>query len=122
MGRGAYNVSVRRDTTSGRPPGDADDEEPFDPEAVVEMPVTDVLDLHTFAPREVAALVHDYLDECVARGFAEVRVVHGKGTGTLRRIVHSVLDRHPAVAGYRLADGARGAWGATLVTLRPRKP
>jgi dsDNA-specific endonuclease/ATPase MutS2 len=48
-----------------------------------------------------------------------VRIVHGKGTGTLRRIVHGVLDGHPAVAGYKLADERSGAWGATLVELHP---
>jgi len=81
------------------------------------MEITDELDLHTFRPNEVADLVPDYLDECVARGFAEVRIVHGKGKGTLRRIVHAALDRHPAVESYVLA-GASGGWGATLVRLR----
>lgn len=80
--------------------------------------LTDVLDLHTFAPRDVKALVGDYVDEAVARGWTEVRIIHGKGVGTLRTIVHAVLDRHPAVVSYRLADGHRGGgWGATVVTL-----
>jgi DNA-nicking Smr family endonuclease len=91
--------------------GDGEDEE-------VEWQITDQLDLHTFAPAEVAELVPDYLDECVARGFREVRIVHGKGTGTLRRIVHAALARHPAVDGFALAPGPRGGWGATLVRLR----
>ena len=90
--------------------------------APVEVPITDVLDLHTFAPREVAGLVADYLEECAARGFAAVRIIHGKGTGTLRRIVHGVLGRHPAVVAYSLADGSGGGWGATLVTLRTPAP
>jgi dsDNA-specific endonuclease/ATPase MutS2 len=96
---------------------DDDDEEPELPE-VVEVAIGPELDLHTFAPADVAELVADYLDECAARGFAEVRIVHGKGTGTLRRIVHGVLDRHAAVAGYALAEGRRGGWGATVVRLR----
>lgn len=79
--------------------------------------LTDVLDLHTFSPRDVKALVGDYVDEAVARGWAEVRIIHGKGVGTLRTIVHAVLDKHPAVISYRLADGHRGGWGATIVTL-----
>jgi dsDNA-specific endonuclease/ATPase MutS2 len=95
-----------------------DDDEPDLPD-VVEVPITDELDLHTFAPREVAALVADYLDECVTRGFTEVRIVHGKGIGALRRTVHAVLSRHPAVAGFALAGGARGGWGATIVRLAP---
>ena len=80
--------------------------------------VTDELDLHTFAPRDVAALIPDYIDECVERGFDEVRIIHGKGVGTLRRIVHAALERHPAVASYALGDHARGGWGATVVRLR----
>ena len=83
----------------------------------VEWELGDELDLHTFLPRDVAALVPDYIDECVARGFAEVRIVHGKGQGTLRRIVHAALERHPQVVGYALAPATRGGWGATLVEL-----
>ena len=97
---------------------DDDDGDDFDPEAVVELPITDELDLHTFAPRDVGDLVAGYLDECVTRGFRTVRIVHGKGIGELRRLVHAVLDRHGAVASYALADAARGGWGATLVQLK----
>lgn len=94
-----------------------DDDEPLMPD-VIEVPITDELDLHTFAPRDVKDLVEHYLDECQTRGFTEVRIVHGKGTGVLRRTVHAVLDRHPAVERYQLADGGRGSWGATIVCLR----
>jgi dsDNA-specific endonuclease/ATPase MutS2 len=96
-------------------PADDDDDLP----EVVDVPITDELDLHTFSPREVGALVADYLDECVARGFTEVRIIHGKGTGALRRTVHAVLERHPAVAGFTLGGASRGDWGATLVRLAP---
>jgi hypothetical protein len=92
------------------------DEGEADP--AISLEIDGELDLHTFAPSDVASLVPDYLDECVARGIAEVRIVHGKGRGTLRRIVHAALDRHPEVASYQLAGGARGGWGATLVWLR----
>ena len=85
---------------------------------MIDIPIEDSLDLHTFHPRDVKELVTDWLEEVRARGFAEVRIVHGKGTGTLRRIVHAVLDRHPAVQEYRLADEARGGWGATMVRIR----
>lgn len=89
------------------------------PEDVVELPINGVLDLHTFRPAEAEDLVANYLDECRAHGILEVRIIHGKGTGTLRRIVHSVLDRRTDILHYALAgDGA--SWGATLVTLRPR--
>jgi dsDNA-specific endonuclease/ATPase MutS2 len=64
--------------------------------------------------------VEEYVRAAQEAGFAVVRIVHGKGTGTLRRIVHAVLDRHPAVQAYRLAGAASGSWGATLVELKPR--
>lgn len=101
------------DDTLERDEGDAALDE------VVELPIDGTLDLHTFRPGEVAELVADYVDECRSRGILEVRIVHGKGTGTLRRIVHSALERHPAVIGYRLAGHGRGSWGATLAELRP---
>jgi dsDNA-specific endonuclease/ATPase MutS2 len=85
---------------------------------VVEVEITDELDLHTFHPRDVKELVGDYLDECVARGFEQVRIIHGKGIGNLRRIVHSVLDAHPAVHDYSLGGAGGGEWGATRVRLK----
>ena len=91
--------------------------EPAD-EFAQELPIDGVLDLHTFHPREVKELVPDYLEECRRRGITEVRIIHGKGTGSLRDLVHAVLKRHPHVTGYALA-GDRSGWGATLVTLAP---
>jgi dsDNA-specific endonuclease/ATPase MutS2 len=82
--------------------------------------LADELDLHTFQPRDCADVVDEYLRAAQQAGMTLVRIIHGKGTGTLRRIVHGVLDRHPAVARYALGDAASGSWGATLVELRPR--
>jgi DNA-nicking Smr family endonuclease len=88
-----------------------------DDHPVAELPIDGELDLHAFRPEDVAELVHDYLDECVRRGIFEVRIVHGKGKGTLRRTVHAQLERRTDVLEVRLAPEERGGWGATLVTL-----
>jgi len=88
---------------------------------VVELPIDGVLDLHGFDPREVKALVEAWLDECASRGILELRIIHGKGTGTLRRTVHALLEKRPDVASFTLASGDRGGWGATLVTRVPQK-
>ncbi len=81
------------------------------------MEINGVLDLHTFRPRDIPQLIPDYIDECLARNITELRIIHGKGTGTLRRMVHAVLARHPAVRGFRTAPENAGGWGATLVDL-----
>ena len=91
-----------------------------EPGDAVEPPLTDELDLHTFQPRDCADVVAEYLEAARDAGLPRVRIVHGKGTGALRRIVHAVLDRHPAVRNYRLAGEHGGGWGATVVELLPR--
>ncbi len=85
----------------------------------VQMPITGELDLHTFRPKEIGDLVPTYLSECRDRGILEVRVVHGKGIGNLRRSVHAILSRMPEVQSFGLAGEANGGWGATVVVLRP---
>lgn len=83
----------------------------------IEYPIDGVLDLHAFDPRDVKDLVPEYLRACRERGILRVRVIHGKGTGALRRTVHAVLDRLPDVASYRLAGDDASGWGATVVFL-----
>jgi len=86
-------------------------------EEPVNYPIDGFLDLHQFAPGDAKELVGDYLDACRGKGVLEVRIVHGKGTGTLRRVVHSVLAGRDDVESFKLAADASG-WGATMVLLR----
>lgn len=89
-------------------------------EAELAQQLTDELDLHAFAPRECADVVTEYLHAAREAGFERVRVIHGKGIGNLRRIVESVVEKHPAVRSFQLA-GSDGGWGATAVELHPRE-
>lgn len=84
----------------------------------MELPIDGTLDLHAFRPADVGSLLPEWLDACRSRGILEVRVVHGKGTGALRRSVEAILARSPAVASFRAAGEETGGWGATLATLR----
>jgi DNA-nicking Smr family endonuclease len=94
------------------PPDDRAEGEP------VPLPLDGTLDLHAFAPADVGDLVPEWLAASHAAGLRELRIVHGKGTGALRRSVEAILSRHPLVVSYRAAGEGRGGWGATLVTLR----
>ena len=87
-------------------------------EAPVPLPITGELDLHTFRPADLGELIPTYLAECAARNLKDVRIVHGKGTGTLRTTVHSLLRKSPLVKSFCLGDERTGSWGATRVTLR----
>jgi DNA-nicking Smr family endonuclease len=78
----------------------------------VEMPIEGTLDLHTFRPEEVKDLVQDYIAACRERGILQVRIIHGKGIGTLREIVHGTLSRMPEVGSYKLAGEEAGGWGS----------
>jgi DNA-nicking Smr family endonuclease len=83
----------------------------------VDLPLDGTLDLHTFRPGDVKDLVPEWLAACQAHGLRQVRIVHGKGTGALRRTVEAILARSPLVSAWRTADEAGGGWGATLVDL-----
>jgi DNA-nicking Smr family endonuclease len=88
------------------------------PDAPVEIPVEDALDLHSFRPADVRSVVEEYLQAAHARGFTEVRLIHGRGIGVQRAVVQSLLASHPLVVGYADAPEDRGGRGATLVRLR----
>ena len=79
-----------------------------------EVPIEDSIDLHTFQPREIAEVVEEYLYQALAKGFREVRIIHGRGIGVQREIVRSILERHPDVKDFRDAPDR----GSTYVTLR----
>lgn len=83
------------------------------------LEITDVLDLHAFSPPDVGEVVEAYLEEAHARGFTQVRIVHGKGIGVQRERVRAILRRTPWVVHYEEAPPEAGSWGATVAWLRP---
>jgi dsDNA-specific endonuclease/ATPase MutS2 len=93
-----------------------DEEEKYYPE-VVHLEVTDVFDLHSVPARDVQESVEAYLEEARNKGFRHVRVIHGKGIGTRREMVRSVLSRTPFVTSFEDAPLEAGGWGATVATL-----
>jgi dsDNA-specific endonuclease/ATPase MutS2 len=84
----------------------------------VRIPITEVFDLHTVQPKEVAAVVEAYLEEANRLGMKAVRIIHGRGIGVQRQIVRAVLARTPYVISYADAPPAAGGWGATVARLR----
>lgn len=91
------------------------DEDPFDEPVVME--IGDVIDLHTIPPKQVKAVVEEYLTEARARRFAYVRIIHGKGIGAQRAMVRKILDRTPFVIRYYDAPPEAGGLGATIAEL-----
>jgi len=100
--------------------GDDDDEvDPYNPfPDPVTIEITDVIDLHTIAPRDVKRVVEEYLLEAQAKGFRSVRIIHGKGIGVQREIVRTVLARTPFVDEWTDAPPDAGGLGATVVLLK----
>jgi len=86
--------------------------------AAVDYPIDGTLDLHTFRPRDVKDLVPEFIRVCREEEIYQIRIIHGKGTGTLRRLVHSILEGHPDVIRYWHEGGSGGSWGATVVQLK----
>lgn len=114
-GAGGEFAPGQNDSAGGEiVPGRENETEP----GSVAIPIEDALDLHFIAPRDVPVVVEEYLWEASAAGFAEVRIIHGKGIGVQRRRVASVLEKHPVVISYQLAAADRGHYGATIARLR----
>ena len=84
----------------------------------VEIPITDTLDLHPFRPEEIKDVAREYLLEAHARGFRQVRLIHGRGIGVQRERIRSLLATLDFVDAYQDADGSGGGWGATIVLLK----
>jgi len=88
------------------------DEEP------VEIPIEDTLDLHPFRPAEIRDVALEYLREAHARGFKQVRLIHGRGIGVQRERIRSLLSTLDFVADFIDADPSGGGWGSTVVLFR----
>ena len=84
-----------------------------------ELPIEPQLDLHTFRPEDLGDLIPDYLEACRAKGILEVRVIHGKGIGNVKRSVESILARLDFVESFSPASQLYGGMGATIVRLKP---
>lgn len=91
------------------------DDDPYGP---VEIEIDGVLDLHAFSPKDLKHLIPDYIEECLARDIVELRIIHGKGKGNIRRSVHALLKRNSSVQHYTTGEATSGGWGATIVQLK----
>ncbi|QTA78878.1 Smr domain-containing protein [Desulfonema limicola] len=84
----------------------------------VKLPIQDILDLHTFNPKEVPDLLEDYFTECIKHRIFSVRVIHGKGKGILKKRVQGILKKNPMVVSFKDAPLEAGSWGAVIVELK----
>jgi dsDNA-specific endonuclease/ATPase MutS2 len=82
------------------------------------IPIEDHLDLHPFQPKEIPSVVEEYLEQCIDAGFAEVRLIHGKGKGVQRNVIRALLEKHANVESFHDAPLEAGSWGATVVILK----
>ena len=81
----------------------------------IRIPIEHELDLHAFPPRDVASVIHEYVNAAAAAGLTDVRVVHGRGRGVQRGIVQTALERHPKVVAFW--DDSASHLGATVARL-----
>ncbi|MBI2359025.1 MAG: Smr/MutS family protein [Deltaproteobacteria bacterium] len=95
---------------------DQDSGSPFGEPIVV--PIEDSIDLHAFSPKDIPSVVEEYLEQCRQAGLYQVRLIHGRGKGIQRRIVRSILEKHPRVKSFKDAPVEAGGWGSTIVELK----
>ncbi len=93
------------------------DDEFFFPDTV-EVEITDVFDLHTIPPKQVHAIVREYLYQAHQKGFRYVRIIHGKGIGVQREATRKILAETDFVKSFSDAPPEAGGWGTTLVELK----
>jgi hypothetical protein len=110
------------DSAASKQPDESDDDEASDPGEPVVLAIEDSIDLHSFPPAEIPAVVSEYLVEAQAQGFREVRVIHGRGIGVQRERVRSLLAKSALVCSFADAPPDRGGWGATVVVLTQPAP
>ena len=82
------------------------------------LPIEDSIDLHPFAPIDIPSVIEEYIAQCIVAGIYELRIVHGRGTGVQRKLVQSLLAKHPQVASFKDAPAEAGGWGATVAVLK----
>jgi dsDNA-specific endonuclease/ATPase MutS2 len=83
----------------------------------LEIPIESSIDLHSFSPRDILSVVDEYVRAARDAGFAEVRLIHGRGKGVQRAAIQRLLRDHPQVE--RFWDAPESHLGATVVRLRP---
>jgi dsDNA-specific endonuclease/ATPase MutS2 len=119
----AARPEASEDPAGAVDPNQVEDDEAIEgDDLVIELPITDALDLHPFRPAETADVLRDYLDAAIEQGLREVRIIHGRGIGTQRTIVRKVLSRDPRVTTFADAPADRGGWGATVAELTRDPP
>lgn len=91
----------------------------WSPDEPIVVPITDVIDLHHFNPKEVPDLLDEYIRACLEQGILTIRIIHGKGKGVLKERVRTILSNHPHVRTFQ--DAPMGNWGATRAELVPAK-
>ncbi len=111
-----YTMIPDRKNHSEHSPDDSTMDSPFS-EPVV-LPIENIIDLHPFSPKDIPSVVEEYIEQCMRAGIYEVRLIHGRGKGVQRRIVQSLLEKHPLVSSFKDAPQEFGGWGATVVVLK----